>query len=255
MGQRSRANTTTDAPRELVASMGSRPDGFWAGVRHDLATDRRWGWAAVIGTIGVVLHNWWVVIYPLGWMPSWHALISEAEATDQPHGWLLSGIDIVVGVLVIAAVLLIRHHYWGRAGRVVWWFALSWAFFGMLEGIFPLACSPSSNKVCEDAEWKFELAYHHYVHMGAGVFEYVSANLVAILAWRISSLGWLSRFGKWMTIVMIVCYPFMGATFFTHRWSTISEAIFFVLYSTTIGAVIWYRRRNDEPLSATPEPA
>ena len=203
--------------------------------------DRRWTLGVVLGTAGVVLHNWWIVIYPLGWMPSWHALISEAEATDQRHGRFLSNLDIVVGVLVIAGVLLVGHQYRARRGRIVWWFALSWAFFGMLEGVFPLACSPSSNKVCEDAEWKFELAYHHYIHMSTGVIEYFSANLVAIMAWRVASLDWLSRFGKWMTIAMISLYPFMGATFFLHRWSSISEATFFVMYSTTIGAVLWYR--------------
>ena len=216
--------------------------------------DRRWTVALILGTAGVALHNWWVVIYPLGWMPSWNALISEAEATDQPHGWLLSGIDIAVGVLVIAGVLLVGRHYRARRGRVVWWFALSWAFFGMLEGVFPLACSPSSNKVCENAEWKFQLAYHHYVHMGSGVIEYFSANLVAIMAWKVGSLGWLSKFGKRMTIAMISLYPFMGATFFTHRWSSITEAIFFLMYSTTIGAVLWYRPSTDGDVVGSPAP-
>lgn len=255
MGRRKRANEGDHAPELIPAAPGIHPESRWSRLRQDLAADRQWRWAVILGTIGVVAHNWWVVIYPLGWMPSWHALISEAEATDQVHGRLLSNIDIVVGIFVIAGVLLVRRTYWGRPGRAVWWFALSWGFFGMLEGVFPLACSPSSNKICEDAEWKFELAYHHYVHMGAGVLEYLSANLVAILAWRTPSLGWLSRFGKWMTIVMICAYPFMGATFFTHKWSTISEALFFILYSTTTGAVLWYRRRNGEPLSAAPEPA
>ena len=219
----------------------------------DEQVDLRRRLALALGTVGAIAHNWWVVIYPLGWMPSWHALISEAEATDQPHGQFLSTIDIIVGVFVIAGVLLVGREYRGRRGRVVWWLALSWGFFGMLEGIFPLACSPSTNKVCEDAEWKFELAYHHYVHMGAGVVEYLSANLVAIMAWRVGSLGWLSRFGKWMTLAMVVFYPFMGATFFLHKWSTITEALFFVMYSTTIGAVIWYRPGRSVPVGQ-PQP-
>lgn len=215
--------------------------GSWSSTITTGAPDNRRRLALLLGTVGVVAHNWWVVIYPLGWMPSWHALISEAEASDQPHSRLLSNIDIVVGVLVMAGVLLVGREYRNRRGRVLWWLALAWGLFGLLEGAFPLACSPSTNLVCEEAEWRFELAYHHYVHMGSGVLEYLSANLIAILAWRMNSLGWMSRFGRWMTIAMVVCYPFMGWTFFTHRWSTISEAMFFVMYSTTVGAVLWFR--------------
>lgn len=211
--------------------------------------DRRWTIAAVLGTAALIAHNWWIVIYPLGWMPSWNALISEAEATNQPHGWLLSGIDIAVGVTVLVVLWLRRPAWAGRTGIAVWWWSVSWAFFGTLEGIFPLACSPSTDKVCEDAEWKFGLAYHHYVHMGSGVIEYVAATFVAIAAWRTPSLGWLHRFGKTMSIALLVAYPFIGLTFFTHRLSTISEAAFFAMFSVINGAVIWYRPRT-VPVSA-----
>ena len=75
--------------------------------------------ALTLGTVGVVAHNWWIVIYPLGWMPSWHALISEAEASDQPHSRLLSNIDIVVGVLVMAGLLLVWREFDGREPQLV----------------------------------------------------------------------------------------------------------------------------------------
>lgn len=233
----------------------------WYRVRHAWnSTDWKWRLAAGLGLTGVLLHNWWIVIYPLHWMPSWHALISEAEATDQPHGWLLSSLDIVVGVLVITALLLRSRVFLSRlkgVGRAVWWWAMTWAVAGLLEGAFPMACSPSTNRSCEEVEWKFRLAVHHYVHMGSGVVEYLAATFVVIAAWRARRLGWLSRFGKWMTISLLVAYPFIALTFFTHRWSTISEAAFFVMFSVIIGAVISYRPPNapvpDPTGAAAPE--
>ena len=118
---------------------------------------------------------------------------------------------------------------------------MTWAVAGLLEGVFPMACSPSSDRQCEKVEWSFRLAIHHYVHMGSGVVEYLAATFVVIAAWRSRRLGWLSRFGKWTTITLIAAYPFIALTFFLHRWSTISEAAFFVIFSTIIGCVVLYR--------------
>ena len=58
----------------------------WTRGRDAFASDWRFRWAVILGLLGVVLHNWWVVIYPLDWMPSWHALISEAEAQAKDEG-------------------------------------------------------------------------------------------------------------------------------------------------------------------------
>lgn len=77
--------------------------------------------------------------------------------------------------------------------------------------------------------------------MGSGVVEYLAATFVVITASRSPRLGWLSRFGKWMTIGLLVAYPFIALTFCTHRWSTISEAVFFVMFSVIIGSVVCYR--------------
>jgi len=252
--RRGRAWKTSSVPTGLDAEVGShglsgspppaRPVARGRRIWNALIADRRRTLAISLGALGILLHNWWIVIYPLHWMPSWNALISEAEATNQPHGGLLSALDIAVGVLVIVALLLQAKVFLGRlrgVGRAVWWWAMTWAVAGLMEGAFPLACSPSSDKKCEHVEWTFRLAVHHYVHMGSGVVEYLAATFVVIAAWRCRKLGWLSRFGKAMTITLIVAYPFIAVTFFTHRWSTISEAVFFVLFSAIIGAVISYR--------------
>ena len=174
---------SADASGQVVIaarpSLRLRARAAWTRGREAFASDWRFRWAVILGLLGVVLHNWWVVIYPLDWMPSWHALISEAEATNQPHGWLLSGLDIAVGVLVITALLLRSRVFLYRlrgVGRAVWWWAMTWAVAGLLEGVFPMACSPSSDRQCEKVEWSFRLAIHHYVHMGSGVVEYLAAT-------------------------------------------------------------------------------
>lgn len=237
---------TLGAAEPLPAGAGGHCDtqhvGSVLGAERGVDGARRaWLAGGLLGTLGLLAHNWWVVIYPIGWMPSFDALISEASATDQPHGWLLSGIDIGVGVALVAALFLCRRT-WLQHGRAsVWWWSLVWALGGLVEGVFPLACSPSTNRTCEDAEWAFELAAHHYVHMAAGVVEFVAASIAILLVWRTPALGWLSRLGAWLSLGILVVYPFLGLAFFTHRLSSIPEAVFFVMFSSAMGAVVWWR--------------
>jgi hypothetical protein len=206
------------------------------------SSTQRWKLAVAIGAVAVALHNWWVVVYPAGWMPSFNALISEASASDQPHGQLLTTLDVVVGALLVVALVLRWRDWSSGPGRAVWWWTLVWATAGGLSGVFPMACSSTDNRACGRAEWRFSLPVHHYLHLGFGVWEFLGASFAILVAWRTPALGWLSRLGARLSVAMLVFYPFMGLTFFTKHLAAVTEPIFFAIFSTIGMAVICYRR-------------
>ena len=196
----------------------------------------------VLGAIAIVLHNWWVYVYPAGWMPhhSFHALISEASASDQPHGTLLSVFDIIVGVLLLVAFAF-RYRAWSRTSMAMWIYGILWAVGGLLEGIFPMQCASTPDKACGKAELRFTLPVHHYLHIGLGVLEFAGGTFMILRARRMSTLGWLHRLGRRLTVAMLIGYPLIGLTFFTKHWQGIMEPFFFVIFSIIGGAVLWYR--------------
>jgi hypothetical protein len=204
----------------------------------------RWEWriAVVLGALAIALHNWWVYIYPAGWMPhhSFHALISEAAAVDQPHGRLLSMLDVIVGIALLVAFGL-RWRFWKRTSIVMWIYGVMWALGGLFEGIFPMECASTPDKACGKAELKFTLPVHHYLHIGLGILEFAGGSFMILKAWKTPAYGWLARLGRWLAVSLLVCYPLIGLTFFTKHWQGIMEPVFFVIFSIIGGAVLWYR--------------
>ena len=219
-----------------------------SGPAHTSNDRIEWRLAVVIGALAIALHNWWIYVYPAGWMPqgSFHALISEASASDQPHGSLLSGFDIAVGIALLVAFGL-RYRYWSRVSLAMWVYGILWALGGLFEGIFPMQCASTPDKVCEKAELRFTLPVHHYLHIGLGVLEFAGGTFMILRARRMNSLGWLHRLGRVLTVAMLAWYPLIGLTFFTKKWQGITEPVFFVIFSVIGGAVLWYR--EPDPVS------
>ena len=60
---------------------------------------------------GVLAYNWWVVVpFVPGMMPSVNGFFSDLEVNGRPYAGLLSDADMLAGVLMVAALLLLGSY-------------------------------------------------------------------------------------------------------------------------------------------------
>lgn len=144
----------------------------------------RLGAARVVGIAGVLAYNWWVVVpFVPGLMPSVNGFFSDLEATGRPHAELMSDADLVGGALMLVA-LAMRGSSAGGGVRREWKWLIVFAVAGVVGGRYPYACAEGLSVSCRQLEWHLQLPVHHYVHVTAGVAEFATVTVAAVLAMR-----------------------------------------------------------------------
>jgi hypothetical protein len=192
--------------------------------------------ARVSAIAGVAAYNWWVVVpFVPGLMPSVNGFFSDLEATGRPHAALMSDADMVAGLLMVAALLL-RGSMAGGGARREWKWMVAFALAGAVGGRFPYACSEGLSATCRNLEWHLQLPVHHYIHVVAGIAEFVTLTTAAIMAMaRTRGEGTReSRIYGGVVKALLIGYPFLGAVYLTDRLGTLVEPVFFVAFSVML---------------------
>ena len=192
--------------------------------------------AVAVGAVGIALYNWWIpVAFDRHLMTSPDELFSDLEATGRPDAALLQHLDLAAGIVLLAALLL--RGAVGRTGRRPEWpWLLAFAGAGALGGQFSYSCPEGLSASCRAAEWRLALPHHHYVHVAAGIAEFVFGTVAVYLAWQRtrSRESAVTRSIRWTGRTMVVAYPLLAVAYLTDRFGAFVEPIFFTCFSVIV---------------------
>ncbi len=192
--------------------------------------------AKVVGVGGVLAYNWWVVVpFVPGLMPSVNGFFSDLEATGRPHASLMSDADLVGGALILVALALRGSAATGGVRREWKWLIL-FALAGVVGGRYSYACSEGLSASCRQLEWHLQLPVHHYVHVVAGIAEFATVTVGAVLAMRRTRGQGTPEAKAYAAIVGVLAigYPLLGLVYLTDRLGTLVEPIFFLAFSAMV---------------------
>jgi hypothetical protein len=192
--------------------------------------------AIATGVVGLALYNWWIpVAFDGRLMTSPDELFSDLEATGRPDAALLQHLDLAAGLVLLAALLL--RGSVGRTGRRSEWpWLVAFAVAGAVGGQFSYACPEGLSASCRAAEWRLALPHHHYVHVAAGIAEFVFGTVAVYLAWQRTRPVEtpVTRAIRWTGRTMVVAYPLLGVAYLTDRFGAFVEPVFFTCFSVMV---------------------
>jgi hypothetical protein len=189
--------------------------------------------AIAIGTAGVALYNWWVIVaLHTHLMTTPDELFSDLEAAGRPDASLLQHLDLAAGLVLIAALLL-RGRRGPDGPRAEWPWLVAFAAAGAVGGHFAYVCPEGISASCRSAEWRLALPPHHYVHVLAGIVEFATATVAVYLAWQRTRPVErpTTRVIRWTGRALVGAYPLLGLAYLTDRMGAFVEPIFFVCFS------------------------
>jgi len=201
--------------------------------------------AWILGITGLLSYNWWVFL-PLrpGLLRSPRELLSDLEVTGQPFAPAMHHLDILAGLLLMAAFLLAGSRSVARGGRE-WMAMMIFAASGTLGGVFPEACADGINAVCRAEEFKFQLSVDQYLHVAAGIVEFASITLALLFAFR-RTRGETTRAAstyRHLARSAWVAYPFLGAAYLLNRLGVVMEILFFIGFTVMVLTQLLERTR------------
>jgi hypothetical protein len=208
--------------------------------------------AWTLGVAGLLAYNWWILaLFKPGLMTSPDELFSNLEVSGHPYAAAMQSSDVLSGVLLLAAFLVIG----GRtvaAARPDWLWMLGFAVAGAAGGAFPEVCEDGVSAVCRRQEWHFQLPVSQYVHIVAGIAEFTAITVALFIAMRRTrgqrALTARSYRRTWQAA--LVCYPLLGLAYLTDRLGGIMEAVFFVGFTVMVATELAERiRRPDSSLA------
>jgi len=214
-------------------------------------TRARLDFGRTLGIAGVVAYNWWVVVpFIPGLMPSPNGFFSDLEATGARDATWMQHSDVAAGVLLVAAFLV--RGATGRQGyRPEWKWMVLFAAAGGVGGAFPYACAEGLSATCRSMEWHLQLPFHHYVHVVAGIAEFVFLTTAVVVASR--RTRWEptreAHLYHWLLTGLLVAYPLLGLAYLTDRLGTLIEPVFFVIFSTMVLVQLFEPMAGDHPES------
>jgi hypothetical protein len=162
-------------------------------------------------------------------------LFSDLEAVGRPDAALLQRLDLIAGLVLVAA-LLARGRRGPDGPRVEWPWLVAFAAAGAVGGHFAYVCPEGLSASCRSAEWRLALPAHHYVHVVAGVAEFATATVAVYLARQRTRpverpTTWAVR---WTGRALVVAYPLLAYAYVTDRLGAFVEPIFFLCFSVMV---------------------
>ncbi|MGZ4680849.1 MAG: DUF998 domain-containing protein [Acidimicrobiales bacterium] len=203
---------------------------------------RQIGVARVLGVLGLLAYNWWVIVpFESGWMTSLDGFFSDMSADGQPHAWLMQRADMVAGVLLVAALLLRGPTGSDGTRRREWPWLVAFSSLGAIGGRFPYACAAGLDPACRRLERSLDLPWHHYVHMAAGVGEFATITLAIWLAYRRTrgSDSVEAQVFRFLIYLLVVAYPLLAVAYLGDVWGSLIEPVFFLAFTSVLLAELF----------------
>ena len=189
-----------------------------------------------LGVVGLALYNWWIPVAISGrLLTTPNELFSDLEATGRPDATLLQHLDLAAGIVLVAALVLRGSQ--GRDGRRSEWpWLVAFAVSGAVGGQFSYACPEGLSASCRAAEWRLALPHHHYVHVLAGIAEFVFGTVAVYVAWQRTrpTESAVTRTVRWTGRVLVFAYPFLAIAYITDRFGAFMEPVFFTCFSVMV---------------------
>jgi hypothetical protein len=213
----------------------------WTGALPDAPSSRppapwRRPVAISVGVIGLALYNWWIPVAISGrLLTSPDELFSDLEASGRPDAALLQHLDLAAGLVLVAALLL-RGSRSPLGRRSEWPWLIAFAVSGAVGGKFAYACPEGLSASCRAAEWRLALPHHHYVHVAAGIAEFLFGTVAVYVAWQRTrpTKSAVSRTVRWIGRVLVIAYPVLGFAYLTDRFGAFVEPVFFTCFSVMV---------------------
>lgn len=148
------------------------------------------------GTVAALLYANFVLDWVLRGFEGMDDVVSELEATGQPHAVLLRVTDVVCAVLVVALLP------WVRAGlprgpwrEIVVWATVLFAIGASVAAFVPTPCGPDA--ACTAASVQTQLRVHDLSSVASDTVLYVGVA-AAWLATRRTGPAWFRRAAFWL---------------------------------------------------------
>jgi TRAP-type uncharacterized transport system fused permease subunit len=120
--------------------------------------------------------------------------------------------------------------------RSEWPWLIAFAVSGAVGGKFAYACPEGLSASCRAAEWRLALPHHHYVHVAAGIAEFLFGTVAVYMAWQRTrpTKSAVSRTVRWIGRVLVIAYPVLGFAYLTDRFGAFVEPVFFTCFSVMV---------------------
>jgi len=223
-----------------------RPDARVPSHRPHLVTRQRIAW--LLGTAGLLAYNWWILV-PLkpGLLRSPGEFYSNLEVTGQPYATAMQHADLLSGLLILTAFVLIGSR--SRPGaRREWTGMIVFAAAGAIGGIYPQVCADGISPGCFSNEWHFRLPLSQYLHDGSGIVEFTAITLALLLAVRRTNgtLTVAARTYRGLFRGALVGYPLLGIAYLWNTLGAVMEGLFFTGFTVMILTQLAERTRRSE---------
>jgi hypothetical protein len=207
-------------------------------VSREAAGSSAWriatGW--VLGIGGLLAYNWWVLVpFKPGLLRSPDEFFSNLEVSGQPYAALMQHLDVLSGLLILAAFAVVGFSTI-RSGQREWLGVIVFALAGLIGGLFPQVCEDGISVACMDAERHFQLPLSQYVHDGAGIVEFTGITLALLLAVRRtrSDAAVTARTYRVLAIGAAIMYPVLGLTYMINKLGAVVEGVFFAGFTVMV---------------------
>ncbi len=227
------------APERVVVRL---PSGSLTGRASQgtvVLTHRQLGSFALV-SVGAVFYNWWVAAaFDHHLMASPDQLFSDLETQGLPHSVLFQRVDLVSGLVLLAALVL-RGPMARGLRRSEWPWLVVFALAAALGGHFAYACPEGRSASCRSAEWHLELPMHHYLHVASGIIEFGAVTVAVLLACRrtagtgTTTAVWV----RWIGVILLVAYPVLAVSYLGHLDGAFVEPVFFLTFTAMVAVEV-----------------
>jgi len=197
-------------------------------------TRRRVAWSFAI--VGLGLYNWWVaVIFRPSLLRSPNELFSNLEASGQPFAGWMQHADLVSGLLLLAAFIIVG---WRSlvGGAVEWVLLLLFAIGGAFGGLSPEQCLDTINRTCHTDEIELRLGSSQYLHIASGIVEFSAITAVLYLSYRRTRAETtiIPTFYPWLGVGAFIGYPLLAVAYLFVLGGSVIEGVFFIGISLVV---------------------
>lgn len=189
-----------------------------------------------VGVLGLAFYNWWIPVALSGrLLTNPDELFSDLEASGRPDAGLLQHLDLAAGIVLLIA-LLVRGPVVRGLRRSEWPWLLAFAVSGAVGGQFSYSCPEGLSASCRAAEWRLALPHHHYVHVAAGIAEFLFGTVAIYLAWQRTrpKASTVTRTVRWNARTLVLAYPVLAFAYLTDRFGAFVEPVFFTCFTVMV---------------------